>query len=289
MPEDQNIEWKESWRDEYLKWICGFANADGGLLEIGRNDDGHPVGLTNARRLLEDLPNKIRALLGIVPDVHLIQEGGHDLIRIQVEPQPHPVSYNGKYHYRTGSTKQELRGAALDRFLLQKIGKHWDGVPVPDVAISDLSSDALKEFRQRSHKSQRLPEDVLDESDQEIISRLHLTDGNHLKRSALLLFHPDPEQFVTGAFIKIGYFEADANLRYQDEIHGEILTQANRSLDILKAKYLKALISYNGLQRIETYPVPEEALREAILNAVAHKDYSSGTPLFRSASTLTRS
>ncbi len=44
MKETQHIEWKESWRDEYLRWICGFANAEGGVLVIGRNDKGEAVG-----------------------------------------------------------------------------------------------------------------------------------------------------------------------------------------------------------------------------------------------------
>ena len=60
MKEHQHTEWKESWRDEYLRWICGFANADGGLLVIGRNDKGVVVGVPNAKKLLEDLPNKVR-------------------------------------------------------------------------------------------------------------------------------------------------------------------------------------------------------------------------------------
>ncbi|MCZ8217104.1 MAG: ATP-binding protein, partial [Cyclobacteriaceae bacterium] len=56
--ESQNIEWKETWRDEYLKWICGFANAEGGKLIIGKNDDGVVVGIANAKKLLEEIPNK---------------------------------------------------------------------------------------------------------------------------------------------------------------------------------------------------------------------------------------
>lgn len=59
MPEQQNIEWKESWRDEYLKWICGFANAQGGKIYIGCNDNGEVVGVVNSKKLLEDIPNKI--------------------------------------------------------------------------------------------------------------------------------------------------------------------------------------------------------------------------------------
>lgn len=62
--ESQNVEWKRSWRDDYLKWICGFANAQGGRLVIGLDDDGKFVGLKGARKLLEDLPNKLRDQLG---------------------------------------------------------------------------------------------------------------------------------------------------------------------------------------------------------------------------------
>ena len=66
MKESQGIEWKSKWRDEYLKWICGFANAEGGRLEIGKDDEGKVVGVRDAERLMEELPNKIRDLLGII-------------------------------------------------------------------------------------------------------------------------------------------------------------------------------------------------------------------------------
>jgi len=53
MRENQNTEWKESSRDEYLKWLCGFANAEGGVLIVGRNDDGKAIGVADAKQLLE--------------------------------------------------------------------------------------------------------------------------------------------------------------------------------------------------------------------------------------------
>ena len=59
MPEHQQIEYKESWHDEYLKWICGYANANGGTLYIGIDDKGDICGIEDSKRLLEDLPNKI--------------------------------------------------------------------------------------------------------------------------------------------------------------------------------------------------------------------------------------
>ena len=86
MAENQNIEWKESWRDEYLKWICGFANAHGGRVFIGKNDKGKIVGLDNAKRLMDELPNKIVTNLGIICDINLFSEDNKKFIEIIVEP-----------------------------------------------------------------------------------------------------------------------------------------------------------------------------------------------------------
>lgn len=61
----QNIEYKQSWRDEYQKWICGFANAQGGTIFIGIDDDGEVCGVENAKRLMEEIPNKVRDMMGI--------------------------------------------------------------------------------------------------------------------------------------------------------------------------------------------------------------------------------
>ncbi len=279
MKESQNIEWKESWRDEYIKWICGFANANGGTLYIGKDDKGKVTGISDAGKLLKDIPNKVRDILGIMIDVNLITEKGKDILEIIAEPYPYPVSYKGQYHYRSGSTKQELKGAALDKFLLRKQGKHWDGVPVPHVFVKDLDDRAFEYFRKKAAKSKRLTTEVLEEKNNILIEKLHLTDNQYLKRAAVLLFHPDPEKFVTGAYVKIGYFKTDDDLLFQDEIQGNLFSQVERTMDLLLTKYQKATIEYNGLSRIEEYPFPEAALREALLNSIAHKDYSSANPI----------
>ena len=73
MNEDQNIEYKQSWRDEYLKWICGFANATGGKIYIGIDDNGQVVGVEDAKKLMEDIPNKIVNFLGSMPRNHIIR------------------------------------------------------------------------------------------------------------------------------------------------------------------------------------------------------------------------
>ena len=87
MKESQNIEWKETWNDEYLKWICGFANAQGGKIYLGIKDDGSVCGVKNAKKLLEDIPNKVRDVLGIMVDLNIETHDDKDVLEIIVHPQ----------------------------------------------------------------------------------------------------------------------------------------------------------------------------------------------------------
>ena len=279
MKEHQQLERKAVWRDEFLRGICGFANASGGILQIGKNDKGEIVGLPNAAKLLEDLPNKIRDVLGILVEVDLRQESGGEFLEITVEPYPNPISYRGHYFMRSGSTMQELKGAALDRFLLGRQGRTWDGVPMPGVKTDDLSAAAVRRFRDLAATSGRLEAADLAASDADLIEKLKLTEGVYLKRAAVLLFHEDPEKFVTGAFVKIGFFRSETDLAYHDTLHGNLFSQVANTIDLVRTKYLKAAITYQGIQRIECYPVPNAALREAILNALVHRDYAMPSPV----------
>ena len=277
--ESQHIEWKEIWRDDYLRWVCGFANAQGGRLLLGVNDKGQAVGLPEAAKLLEDLPNKVRDLLGIVVEVNLHTEGEFAYIEVMVQAYANPISYRGHYYMRSGSTLQELKGAALDRFLLGRQGRTWDGVPLPQFSLADVSASAMARFRQLAQRSGRLDVETLAVNDANLIDKLRLKDGAFYKRATALLFAADPQRFVTGAFVKVGYFESETELLYHDEVEGDLFHQVKNTLDLLLTKYLKAVISYEGIVRVETFPVPRAALREALLNALVHRDYAVTAPV----------
>ena len=101
-------------------------------------------------------------------------------------------------------------------------------------------------------------------SEEQLLDNLGLLEHGKLKRAAILLFHRNPEKWVTGAYIKIGYFGVGSDLRYQDEIHGSLFIQADRVIELIYLKYMKAMISYDNVTRIETYPLPKAAVREAV-------------------------
>lgn len=277
--ENQNIEFKAVWKDEYLKWICGFANAKGGKLFIGVNDNAVAIGLKNHSKLLEDLPNKINNILGLIVDVNLLTDNGKNYIEIIVDSYNTPISYRGHIYYRSGSTLQDLHGPALEKMLLKKMGKHWDSIIANNFNLNDLSQAAFEIFRKKALKAERIPKEDLDDTDIHILKTLNLTIDSQLKRAAIISFGQKPEKLITGAYVKIGFFKTHTNLLYHDEVHGSLFEQAEKTMDLLTTKYMRANIAYEGLTRTETYDYPENALREALLNALIHKDYSSGNPI----------
>ena len=165
---------------------------------------------------------------------------------------------------------------------MERTGKRWDGIPVPRLTIADLSDEALHRFCRQAAKSNRVDAEVLSDSVEHLLYDLHLIDEatKLLKRAAVLLFHPDPEKYISGAYIKIGFFRtSDDDLAFQDEIHGPLMLQIDRAIDLLTTKYLTYAITYERFTRQEKPAFPTSALRETLLNAIAHKDYADATPI----------
>ena len=277
--ENQNIEYKESWRDEYLKWVCGFANAQGGTIYIGVDDNGNIVGVKDAKKLMEDIPNKIQSGVGIVSEVNLLTGDGKDYIEIRVESSRYPVNYHGEYHYRSGSTKQQLQGMALTEFIRKKTGFLWDSVPVDDIGVSDLDPISIEIFKRESVRNKRMSKEDLDIPNDELMERLDLISDGKLKRAAVMLFYKRPGRIITGSYIKVGKFGEGPDLLYQDTVEGSIFRIADSVIDLIFTKYLKAKITYEHDVRVETYPYPRDGVREAIYNALGHNNYAASNPI----------
>ena len=269
--ESQTIEFKQSWRDEYLKVVCAFANTDGGKLIIGMGDNGKLVSIKNSKKLLEDLPNKIRNILGLIPIIRLDSKNNREMILIEVKQSYAPVSYRGRFYIRSGSTIQELKGRDLTRFLISKSGKDWDGYIEENATLEDINTKAIERFKQIAVN--RLPF-VKNENDPEIIlKKLNLIEDGNLTRAAILLFGKNPKKFRTSAYIKVGKFLSDTDIVSSDDIEGNLFEQVEKTLELLKTKYLISHIKFEGIYRKEELEYPEEALREAVINAVIHREY----------------
>ena len=273
MPEQQNIEYKSSWHDDYLKWICGFANAQGGRIYIGRNDAGKVVGVEDFKDLMTEVPNKIKNLMGITAEVNLLEEDNKHFIEIIVLPYSVPISLRGRYYYRSGSVKQELTGAALNEFLLKRAGQTWDDVIDIRASFDDIDEGTIKKYLRKAEEAGRLP-DVDGLSTPELLEKLRLAKNGQLKRAAIVLFGKDPGSFYPNTFVKIGKFEDDDyTIRFQETEEGNIIQVLDKVLRTLDHKFLIRNISFEGMNRIETLEYPIIALREMLLNALIHRNY----------------
>ncbi len=273
MSESQRTEWKASWHDDYLKWICGFANAEGGTLVLGKDDEGNIIGLADAEKLLEDLPNKIRDKLGLMPRVDLYEKDGKPFLEIRVAPSTVPISLRGAYYWRSGSVKQELKGAALNDFLLKKMGFTWDRVIEANATLDDMDPKAIERFKRDAAKAGRLP-DLSELSDVDILKKLRLTSREGITRAALVLFGKDPGEFYPNLFVKIGRFcDSETELRFQEVVEGNLVQVLPETIEQLERKFLTKPVSFEGIQRIEELEYPVEALREMLLNALVHRNY----------------
>ena len=107
-------------------------------------------------------------------------------------------------------------------------------------------------------------------TNEELLSKLGLIVDGKLKRAAVLLFYRNPHRFFTGCYVKIGKFGIGSDLQYQDVVEGSLILIADRLVELIYLKYLKASISYDKEIRVETYPYAREAVREAVYNALIH-------------------
>lgn len=273
MSESQNTEYKQSWHDDYLKWICGFANAVGGSIYIGKDDKGNVAGLPDYEKLMEDIPNKIRNLMGIICDINLQEISAKKFIEIKINPYSVPVSLRGRYYYRSGSTKMELTGVELNEFLLKKAGKTWDDVVEEGATMKDIDEASIAKFIEDSKEKARMPE-TRGLSAFQILEKLQLTEGRKLKRAAIVLFSKNPNQFYPNVLVKIGRFGKDStDLKFHEVVEGNLIQMLNEVQAQLNHKFLSRPVDFVGMQRIEKDEYPVAALREMLLNALVHRTY----------------
>lgn len=270
--ESQITEFKPDWRDEYLKVICAFANTEGGELIIGLDDKGNPKGLKNIKKLGEDLPNKINNKLGIIPSITLETKEKKEIIRVKILSSSIPISFNGKYYIRSGSTTQELKGSELSRFLLKKMGKTWDSITC-EANFSDINISIVDNFK--NFAKSRVPSISKLDSIEKIFANLELTtDNNNLTNAAILLFGKNPQRFYISAKTRVGRFKTDIDIIDTVIATESLFKQLEITVEAIK-KHLSVRFEIKDIQRKDIWDYPIEAIREALINALIHRDYSS--------------
>jgi ATP-dependent DNA helicase RecG len=270
--ETENIEFKEKWTDDSLKTICAFANTSGGELIIGVSDEGEIIGVKDIEKLIRDLPNKIRDKLKITPSISVEEKEGRKILHIKIFPSTIPVSYEGKFYVRSGSTTQELKDTELAYFLLEKMGKTWDSLS-SGFDISKIDFSTIEMFKNLAKN--RIPSIKEFDSVEKIFLNLKLFDENEkITNAGILLFGKEPQKRFISATVRVGRFKNSTHIVDTVVIEGNLFKQVEEVMNALR-KHLNVRFEIKGVVRQDVWDYPLGALREAVINALIHRDYLS--------------
>ncbi len=275
LQESETIEFKRQWTDRALEDLAAFANTRGGTLLIGVRKDGEIVGAPTDDREIQRIANLITSHLGIAPSIRVVEMEGRKVLEIRVGPAQGLVTYGGRYLRRVGSTNRDFPPEELARHLLERSGRTWDGLP-SEWTLDEISPEALAHFSRLAQH--RLPH--LDPSNPaQTLQNLELLEGKRLKNAGVLLFGKRPQRLFPQAQVRIGIFRGSEILDSHD-FKGTLWEQLEGAMErfrqVLRVRFDIRVdeATLEGLQRKEVWEYPLEALREALVNALIHRDYT---------------
>jgi len=274
--ESETVEFKERWTDGALEALAAFANHKGGTVHVGIADDGRLVGCNVSDDEQQRIINQVVQTLGLRPRVRVEKRGRANVLVLQVEPTTIPTPCRGRYFTRVGTTNRDMTPDQVGRRLMRQLGESWDGLP-SKVTLKDLNTAAFRRFARMAQG--RLPKLSPSDSPKRALENLELLSDGFLTKGAVLLFGRRPRQACSSARLQIGRFKGEVILdnRFLD---GTLWEQLDATMDALRG-YLQVRQeirstgpTVEGLQRHDIWEYPLDALREAIINALIHRDYT---------------
>lgn len=263
--ESENIEYKSQMLEDLYKEVIAFANTDGGIIYIGIDDQGNLTGIDNIDDTYTKLTNGIRD--AIQPDVtmfvrYILQE--NKVICIEVgEGSYKPYYLKGKglkptgVYVRQGASSVQASPEQIRQMIKESDGDTFEKMRTMQ---QELTFDEAEHTFKKYH---------VDFSEDKYIA-LGLRNLHDDQYTNLALLLSDQCQHTT----KVAVFGDDANTIFKDakEFDGSIFKQLDETFSYLSLCNRTAAI-FKGLERIEKPDYPEEAIREALLNALIHRDY----------------
>lgn len=275
--ESECVEFKTSFNDEALEVIGAFANTRGGTLFIGVSDTGEICGFQDGKKTIEDIANRIQEATDprLQPSISVVSYDNKNIIVIVVSVGTGaPVSVRGRYFKRLGKTNQRMSHEEIMQRMTASAGLSWDTGVEPKATIEDLDPKLISQFIQTIKKTGRrpLPENV---SEVECLRKMELIKDGVPTRAALLLLGNHPESFFSSAFIKMGRFRSLTHIVDDREIHGPLFGQLEGAMGWFRERLETEFIITGKLQRDVRWEYPLDAVREALINLICHRDYTS--------------
>lgn len=288
-PESKTLEFKEKMPTSLAiaKTICAFSNGAGGSIIIGVRD--RDKTLTGIDEL--EIPDTEEQVASIVYDIiepvpsfattiHNIE--GKLLLKVEVYPgrlKPYHLKSKGELDgtfIRIGSTNRKADLEILEELRRQRMNVSFDETAIPDAAMEELEPENLDFYLRMREKVRAIPGSKIDSN---FLKKkrlaLQLNGSIYPTVAGILLFSNEPDVYLPGAVIKCARFKGNEMDEFIDQriVSGPLFTQIEEAITFFK-RNIRRGAKVEGLYRKETYEYPEKAVKEALVNAVCHRDYS---------------
>ncbi|GJQ48175.1 MAG: ATP-dependent DNA helicase [Candidatus Kuenenia stuttgartiensis] len=273
--ESHTVEFKSSFDRETIETVVAFANTQGGAIFVGVADTGTIKGVTLGKETLNEWLGQIKSTTSptVIPDIEATAIKGKTVVVIRVNEYPvKPVNTKGKYFKRIATSNHQLSLSEITDLYMQSLQLSWDAYTATKESLDTLSIPKIDKFISQVNDSGRF---TLDASPLLALEKLKLVAGNRPTWAALLLFAKEPLRH----HIHIGRFKTQTMIIDDHQITDTLFEAVEQAMKFL-VSHVSVAFQFNGsLQRQERFAYPLPALREALLNAVVHRDYTNSSDI----------
>jgi ATP-dependent DNA helicase RecG len=261
------VEFKEHFTPRIAEDMVAFANTRGGRILLGVNDRKKVIG----EKLTNDLKARINALArNCTPPMEIKIKQVNDVVVVDV-PQggEKPYGCSGGYFRRLDGTTQKMTNHELRIMFRENEEEPFEDKINKDITWEDISKKKIQAFLKEA--SIRIQKAV----PQEIMTSLNVVHKDKITNAGILFFAKDPKRYIFHAKMTLIAFKGTDRIHIYDrqDITDDLLTQFNEAILFLK-RHLNVRSEIVGVNRRDIYEIPFEALREAIANAIIHRDYN---------------
>lgn len=278
--ESEKIELKTSLAEikDIVETISAFSNARGGAIFIGINPTGKVTGVTIGQNTIENLAANIKRDTDpvVFPNIEIENINSKTVIKIAVKESPvKPVFAKGKVFIRVGKSNQKATADEIRRLFKSHSLKKWDQ-QTNNIKLTEIASTKIKSFLRRIEDETDTKYEGSKKIDS-VLKKFELLEGKKLTNAAILLFGKAPQKHFISSQVRCAKFKDNEAIDFEDfrDIDGTLIDQIPLVLEFIK-KHINVGISISGKpERDEIWEIPQEALREAVINAICHRDYES--------------
>jgi ATP-dependent DNA helicase RecG len=274
--ETETIEFKENFDKETIETAVAFANTKGGSIFIGVSDNGKAKGVPVGKEMLKNWANQISQSTEprVIPEIEVSKIAGKSVVIIWIKEFPiKPVSVKGRSFRRVENSNRVMTMQEIAQMHFHSVGMSWDKLPARDVTIEDIDLENVKRYIKKANETGRrkIRED---EHALQVLEKLELIKEGKPTWAAILLFHKYPQRLLSQGVIHCGRFKEETIVIDDRMIEGPIIQQVEEAMDFIRKNINVRFVMTGRPAREQIWDYPLDALREAIINAVCHRDYT---------------